>query len=200
GTTAGVPPFPPGLPPLDGRHHRPPHDPSPGPAVTREGQGAPDLRPGLATRDAEGHDCAGGQRALEKASAAEPSTTLRTRRVDHGRRDLHSRRTSNQSLRTKSPYLVPAIVPRQATGDREPFQPVGDDSDRLPGVNHAAIEGVSAMDLGLKGRVALVTGGSKGIGKAVARGLVEEGVRVAICARSKASLEEAARELAGAAG
>jgi NAD(P)-dependent dehydrogenase (short-subunit alcohol dehydrogenase family) len=56
------------------------------------------------------------------------------------------------------------------------------------------------MDLGLKGRVALVTGGSKGIGKAVARGLVEEGVRVAICARSKASLEEAARELAGAPG
>ena len=56
------------------------------------------------------------------------------------------------------------------------------------------------MDLGLKGRVALVTGGSKGIGKAVARGLAEEGVRVAICARSKASLEEAARELAGATG
>src|SRR5262249_36548417 len=144
--------------------------------------------------------CAGGQRALEKASAAEPGTTLRTRRDDHGRRDLHSWSTSNQSLRTKSPYLVPAIVPRQAKGEREPFQPVADDSGRLPGVNPTPIEGVSAMDLGLKGRVALVTGGSKGIGKAVARGLVEEGVRVAICARSKASLEEAARELAGAAG
>src|SRR6266446_2137962 len=56
------------------------------------------------------------------------------------------------------------------------------------------------MDLGLKGQVALVTGGSKGIGKAVARGLAQEGVRVAICARSKASLEEAAQELAKATG
>src|SRR6059036_1299039 len=56
------------------------------------------------------------------------------------------------------------------------------------------------MDLGLKGQAALVTGGSKGIGKAVARGLAQEGVRVAICARSKASLEEAAQELTKATG
>src|SRR5947199_218588 len=35
------------------------------------------------------------------------------------------------------------------------------------------------MDLGLKGQAALVTGGSKGIGKAVARGLAQEGVKVA---------------------
>src|SRR5882762_2253659 len=52
------------------------------------------------------------------------------------------------------------------------------------------------MDLGLKGQAALVTGGSKGIGKAVARGLAQEGVRVAICARDKASLEASAQELA----
>src|SRR5881628_3914191 len=56
------------------------------------------------------------------------------------------------------------------------------------------------MDLGLKGQVALVTGGSKGIGKAVARGLAQEGVRVAIWARSKASLEASAQELAKATG
>ena len=42
------------------------------------------------------------------------------------------------------------------------------------------------MNLELTGKTALVTGGSQGIGRAIAFGLGAEGVRVAICARDKA--------------
>ena len=52
------------------------------------------------------------------------------------------------------------------------------------------------MDLGLQGKRAVVTGGSLGIGKAIARELAREGVDVAIVARSKDTLETAAHELA----
>ena len=48
------------------------------------------------------------------------------------------------------------------------------------------------MDLGLKGRLALVTGASEGIGSAIARKLAEEGVRVAICARTESTLKDTA--------
>ena len=52
------------------------------------------------------------------------------------------------------------------------------------------------MELGLHGRVALVTGGSKGIGKASALELAREGVDVAICARGQELLERVAAEMA----
>ncbi|MGZ5126803.1 MAG: SDR family NAD(P)-dependent oxidoreductase [Burkholderiales bacterium] len=51
------------------------------------------------------------------------------------------------------------------------------------------------MDLGLRGKNAVVTGGSQGIGKAIARELAREGVNVAIVARKKDQLDAAAREL-----
>jgi 3-oxoacyl-[acyl-carrier protein] reductase len=52
------------------------------------------------------------------------------------------------------------------------------------------------MEFGLRGRVALVTGGSKGIGKASALGLAQEGADVAICARGQSLLERVAQEIA----
>jgi len=56
------------------------------------------------------------------------------------------------------------------------------------------------MDLQLTGKRALVTGGSKGIGKAVALALAEEGCDVAIAARTQQALEATAAELAAATG
>jgi 3-oxoacyl-[acyl-carrier protein] reductase len=51
------------------------------------------------------------------------------------------------------------------------------------------------MDLQIKGKRALVTGSSKGLGRAIAAGLAAEGVQVAICSRNKDSVAKTAAEI-----
>jgi 3-oxoacyl-[acyl-carrier protein] reductase len=51
------------------------------------------------------------------------------------------------------------------------------------------------MDLGLKGRRAVITGASRGIGRAIAECLADEGANLAICARGAEGLETAKKEL-----
>src|SRR5581483_8952388 len=54
---------------------------------------------------------------------------------------------------------------------------------------------VGLMDLGLRGKVAVVAAASKGLGKAVALGLATEGVSVAICSRDREAIERAGEEI-----
>ena len=53
------------------------------------------------------------------------------------------------------------------------------------------------LDLGLNGKKAIVTGGSRGIGRAICELLADEGCDVALCARGEAGIEEAMTALAG---
>ena len=53
------------------------------------------------------------------------------------------------------------------------------------------------MDLGLSGKRAIVTGSTKGLGRAIAETLLDEGASVAICARDAEGVEQAVAELSG---
>ena len=56
------------------------------------------------------------------------------------------------------------------------------------------------MDLGIKGRAAIVTGASRGIGRETARQFLEEGARVMICGRNAETIEKSRAELASQTG
>ncbi len=56
------------------------------------------------------------------------------------------------------------------------------------------------MDLGIKGRVAMVAAASKGLGRAVAEALAKEGCRLSICSRSTDNLDEARQSIESAGG
>ena len=51
------------------------------------------------------------------------------------------------------------------------------------------------MELGLKGKVAIVTGASRGIGRSIALGLADEGCNLAICSRGEEALQKAAQSM-----
>src|SRR5438128_11952637 len=51
------------------------------------------------------------------------------------------------------------------------------------------------MDLELGGKVAIVGGASKGLGRACAQGLADEGAKLALCSRSQKDLDKAAQEI-----
>lgn len=56
------------------------------------------------------------------------------------------------------------------------------------------------MELELKGKVAIIGGASKGLGRACADVLAEEGARITICSRTREDLEQAAEEIRDATG
>src|SRR5262245_62929450 len=56
------------------------------------------------------------------------------------------------------------------------------------------------MELGIRGRTAMVAAGSKGLGRAIAAALVREGARVSICARTRDALADTEAALRAAGG
>lgn len=76
----------------------------------------------------------------------------------------------------------------------------GGNDTPIPTLLFTSTESESHMELGLTGKVAVITGGSEGIGKAAAMALAGEGAFVVICARRIDILEQAAAEIRAATG
>src|SRR5229473_2544950 len=108
--------------------------------------------------------------------------------------------SSSHCRRGKLDRRQPGFIPRECGGAgggiagtfTAQAEPVS--SRDMTGV-HDDAPGGNRMDLGLNGRVALVAAASRGLGKAVATALAEEGARVAIFSRQQAAIEAAAAEV-----
>src|SRR5690606_6632907 len=98
-------------------------------------------------------------------------------------------------LRRSPPgYFVPRRV-AHSTAARNRTRPFSE-RGRRGMMGGSDRRGAASMDLKLEGKTAAVTGGSAGIGKAIALCLAREGVDVAICGRRMEPLEAAAAEIA----
>ena len=135
--------------------------------------------------------------ALKKFRAAVARSRRRRGRVVRRRQHLsQAHRADGGALRHS------ALRPHHHQRGAGQVQRRGRRSDRLgrsrplAGAYAQANNGSIAMDLKLKGKTALVTGGREGIGKGIALALAKEGVDVAICARRMEPLEKTAKEIA----
>ena len=102
-------------------------------------------------------------------------------------------------------YVQPSIEIVTQRRFRERLYPPAPDPERPSPRENCACDAITErmdamLQLGLEGKVAIITGGSEGLGRAAAEKLVSEGARVAICARRKDVLENAAAQIRSATG
>lgn len=103
-------------------------------------------------------------------------------------------------LRDADPHLLgfiagPQLASRRAAEAAAEMAPASTPSSNRTGAPRTGQGGHKEMDLGLDGRKAIVTAGSRGIGLAIAQTLADQGCDVAICARGAEGLEVARKDL-----